>query len=89
VVLSLQGIVGAFRPENIGRIVKAMGPKVTSQILNVLGGCTCWLFIATRHQCILSTILPPRLAGFVWLLTCTVRRVTEPVIMHSVVLTVF
>jgi hypothetical protein len=33
----LKGVVGAFRPENIGRIVKAMGPKMTSQILNMLG----------------------------------------------------
>lgn len=36
-IFVLQGVVGAFRPENIGRIVKAMGPKLTSQILNVLG----------------------------------------------------
>lgn len=33
----VQGIVGAFRPENIGRIVKVMGPKLTSNILNILG----------------------------------------------------
>ena len=37
VAAAFQGVVGAFRPENIGRIVKAMGPKLTSQILNVLG----------------------------------------------------
>lgn len=43
----LQGIVGAFRPENIGRIVKAMGPKMTSQILNVLGELTGCIFNAT------------------------------------------
>lgn len=33
----LQGVVNALRPENIGRIVKAMGPKLTSNILNILG----------------------------------------------------
>jgi hypothetical protein len=70
---SLQGIVGAFRPENIGRIVKAMGPKLTSQILNVLGGSSRCLCTATRQQS--DSTAPPLQAGVVALLTCTVRRV--------------
>jgi hypothetical protein len=53
-----QGIVGAFRPENIGRIVKAMGPKLTSNILNVLGECerrchcfSCKRLVTSKAHC--------------------------------------
>lgn len=40
-----KGVVNALRPETIGRIVKGMGPGLTSRILGVLGewdhNC-CW-----------------------------------------------
>lgn len=51
----MQGVVGAFRPENIGRIVKAMGPKLTSQILNVLGEFEKAAYVPALRPCIMPS----------------------------------